>query len=152
MLLLAAKALPEGPAWAYELKLDGYRALGIKTAGTVRLRSRNDKDFDRKYPGVAKALAALPEETVVDGEVVVLDATGRPSFSALQNGAAGAAIFYYVFDVMILGGRNVMGEPLGAARSRDRPSPISLRADPCCRMSNRSVRLMLDCRFRSREA
>jgi bifunctional non-homologous end joining protein LigD len=78
MLLLAAETLPEGPAWAYELKLDGYRALGIKTGGEVRLRSRNDKDFNRKYRTIAKVLAALPHETVIDGEVVALDEAGRP--------------------------------------------------------------------------
>ncbi len=49
---MPAETLPEGAAWAYELKLDGYRALGIKTGGEVRLRSRNDKDFNRKYPGI----------------------------------------------------------------------------------------------------
>jgi ATP-dependent DNA ligase len=73
MLLLATETLPEGPGWSYELKLDGYRALGIKTGGMVQLRSRNDKDFNRKYPGISKALDALPDETVVDGEVVALD-------------------------------------------------------------------------------
>jgi len=67
MLLLSAETLPEGHGWTYEVKLDGYRALAIKTGGVVRLRSRNDKDFNRKYPGIAKALAALPDETVVDG-------------------------------------------------------------------------------------
>ena len=100
MLLLAAETLPDGACWTYELKLDGYRALGIKTGGEVRLRSRNDKDFNRKYPGTAKALAALPDETVVDGEVVALDPDRRPSFNALQNGSASATIVYYVFDVM----------------------------------------------------
>jgi bifunctional non-homologous end joining protein LigD len=97
------------------LKLDGYRALGIRTGGTVRLRSRNDKDFNRKYPAIAKALAALTDETVVDGEVVALDDAGRPSFNALQT-VAGAAIFLYVFDVMILGARDVMGETLATRR------------------------------------
>lgn len=82
----------------------------------VRLRSRNDKDFSRKYPRIAKALAALPGETAIDGEVVALDSAGRPSFSALQNGAIGVLIFFYVFDVMVLGGRNVMGEPLATRR------------------------------------
>jgi ATP-dependent DNA ligase len=100
MLLLPAETLPEGPEWTYELKLDGFRALAIKTGGDVRLRSRNDKDFNRKYPGIAKALAALPDETVVDGEVVALDPDRRPSFNALQNGSASATIVYYVFDVM----------------------------------------------------
>jgi ATP-dependent DNA ligase len=94
MLLLAAETLPEGAGWTHELKLDGYRALGIKAGHEVRLRSRNDKDFNRKYPAIAKALATLPDDTVIDGEVVALDADGRPSFNALQNGAAEAAIFY----------------------------------------------------------
>jgi len=75
------------------LKLDGYRALAIKASGEVRLRSRNDKDFNRKYPAIARALAGMPE-TVVDGDVVALDETGRPSFRALQKGATGAAISY----------------------------------------------------------
>jgi ATP-dependent DNA ligase len=78
ILLLPAEALPDGPCWTYELKLDGYRALGIKIGGEIRLSSRNDKDFNRKYPTIARALAGLPDETVIDGEVLALDETGRP--------------------------------------------------------------------------
>lgn len=96
----------------------------------VRLRSRNDKDFNPKYPGIAKALAALPDETVIDGEVVALDAAGRPSFNALQNGAAGAPIFYYVFDVIVLGVRNVMGEPLAMRRDRLTREVLPSLAEP----------------------
>jgi ATP-dependent DNA ligase len=114
MLLLAAESLPEGPGWSYELKLDGFRAIGIKS-GAVWLRSRNDKDFKGKYPGIAQALRALPDQTVVDGEMVALDQEGRPSFNALQNGV-GARIVYYVFDVLVLAGRDVMGETLGTRR------------------------------------
>jgi ATP-dependent DNA ligase len=55
-----------------ELKLDGYRALATKTAGKVHLRSRNDNDFTTRYRDVAKALEALPSETIIDGEVVAL--------------------------------------------------------------------------------
>lgn len=117
MLLLPASKLPEGAAWIYELKLDGYRAIAIKSNGRVQLRSRNNKDFNRKYPAVAAALAGLPDETVVDGEVVALDESGRPSFNALQNyGSASAPIVYYVFDVLVLAGRDVMSEPLAQRR------------------------------------
>ena len=73
MLLLRTERLPEGSKWAYELKLDGYRALAIKTGGKVHLRSRNDNDFNLRYPAVVQALGALPDETVIDGEIVALD-------------------------------------------------------------------------------
>ena len=62
----------------YELKLDGYRAIAIKSGGKVRLRSRNDNDFTVKYPTIVQALAALPDEAVIDGELVAFDASGRP--------------------------------------------------------------------------
>src|SRR5512134_2705510 len=70
MLLLRSETPPEGPEWLFELKLDGYRALAIKTGRKVQLRSRNDNDFTGKYPLVANGLAALPDETVIDGELV----------------------------------------------------------------------------------
>ncbi|HEX8985576.1 MAG TPA: hypothetical protein VF767_09100 [Bryobacteraceae bacterium] len=53
MLLLRTTELPAGDEWAYELKLDGYRALAIKSNGQVGLRSRNDNDFNGRYPAVA---------------------------------------------------------------------------------------------------
>jgi bifunctional non-homologous end joining protein LigD len=113
MLLLRTDALPEGAKWLYEIKLDGYRALAIKAKGQVQLRSRNDHDFTRRYPAIVKALARLPDETVIDGEVVALDETGRPSFNILQNyGSSAATVLYYVFDLPVLGGQNLTGEPL----------------------------------------
>jgi ATP-dependent DNA ligase len=84
--------------------------LAIKSGGQVRLRSRNDKDFTKRYPGVVAALRELPDETVIDGEVVALDATGKPMFSLLQNGSAD--VHFYAFDVLVLAGRDVTGEPL----------------------------------------
>jgi bifunctional non-homologous end joining protein LigD len=117
MLLQPTERLPEGRNWSYELKLDGYRALAVKTAGNVRLRSRNDNDFSRSYPSIVQALAALPDETVIDGEIVALDEAGRPSFSLLQNhSSARVPICYYVFDLLVLAGRDVMGEALSARR------------------------------------
>jgi DNA ligase D-like protein (predicted ligase) len=117
MLLLRTDSLPSGAQWLYELKLDGYRAIAFKRVGTVHLRSRNDNDFSGRYPGVVTALAKMPDNTVIDGEVVAFDEEGRPSFSALQNyGSGRAPVVYYVFDLMMLDGRDVMREPLEKRR------------------------------------
>jgi DNA ligase D-like protein (predicted ligase) len=117
MLLLRTDSLPSGEQWLYELKLDGYRAIAFKRNGAVHLRSRNDNDFNARYPGVVAALARLPDNTVIDGEVVAFDQEGHPSFNVLQNyGSAAGPVVYYVFDVMILAGQNVMREPLQKRR------------------------------------
>jgi len=118
MLLLRADALPDdGGRWEYQLKFDGYRAVAFKSAGTVHLRSRNDNDFARRYPVVVQGLAALPDETVIDGELVAFDEEGRPSFNAMQHAnGADTEIVYFVFDVMVLRGRDVMSEPFDARR------------------------------------
>src|ERR1041385_6904656 len=81
MLLLRADSLPTGDEWLYELKLDGYRAIAFKRNGVVHLRSRNDNDFNVRYPEVVKALNRLPDNTVIDGEIVAFDQDGRPSFT-----------------------------------------------------------------------
>ena len=70
MLPLATEQLPSGGQWLYELKLDGFRAEAIKTGGRVHLRSRNDKDFNRKYPGIVKALCPGATEA---GDAVILE-------------------------------------------------------------------------------
>jgi ATP-dependent DNA ligase len=68
MLCLAVEKVPAGPSWQYEIKLDGYRAIGVRTKTGVELWSRNKRDFSRRFPKVARALEALPVETVLDGE------------------------------------------------------------------------------------
>jgi bifunctional non-homologous end joining protein LigD len=113
------QTLPEGDAWLYELKLDGYRALLIKDGQRVRIISRNQKDLTASYPAAAAAGARLDAASVVlDGELVALDADGRPSFQALQHRSAhpGHAIVYYAFDVLHLDGRDLTGAPLRARR------------------------------------
>jgi bifunctional non-homologous end joining protein LigD len=131
MLLLRTQKLPEGPEWLYELKLDGYRALAIKNGGKVHLRSRNDNDFNARYPGVVKALTPMPDDTVIDGEVVALDEDGRPSFNTLQNyGSAGAPLHFFIFDLLILGGRDLMGEPLTKRREMIEQHVLPKLADP----------------------
>jgi len=117
MLLLRSDSLPSGRQWLYELKLDGYRAIAFKRNGVVYLRSRNDNDFNARYPDVVKALARLPDNTVIDGEIVAFDPEGRPSFNALQNyGSSPAPVLYFVFDVMVLAGQDLRRQPLDIRR------------------------------------
>jgi ATP-dependent DNA ligase len=117
MFLLRTDKLPEGTNWQYELKLDGYRAIAFKSGGKVCLRSRNNKDFNHRYPAIVKALGALPDETVIDGEIVAVDESGRTSFNALQNFTEGKTtrLLYYVFDVLVLSGQDsaagIVAEP-----------------------------------------
>jgi len=119
MLLLRTDTLPtDGERWEYQLKFDGYRAIAFKSGGTLHLRSRNDNDFSIRYADVMKGLAKLPDETVIDGEVIALDDEGRPSFGMLQNyGSSKAPVLYFVFDVMVLSGRDIMSEPLEMRRA-----------------------------------
>jgi bifunctional non-homologous end joining protein LigD len=121
---MAAKvvdSLPEGDRWLYEVKWDGYRALIIKHGQDVRIRSRNDKDLTASYPTVAAAAARVRVSSVViDGEIVALDATGRPSFQALQHRTAigGHVIVFYAFDLLHEDGDDLRQLPLEDRRRR----------------------------------
>ena len=119
MLLLKTDALPgDASRWAYQLKVDGYRAIAFKTGGQLYVRSRNDKDFAARYPGVLPGLAKLPNDTVLDGELVAFGDDGKPSFNALQNhGSADASLAFFVFDVLMLAGRDLRSETLEARRA-----------------------------------
>ena len=68
MQCLPIAKLPEGSNWEYEVKFDGYRALAIKSGGRVRLMSRNQNDLAARFPILTRALANLPDETVIDSQ------------------------------------------------------------------------------------
>ena len=85
MLAKTVHSLPAKGDWLYEVKLDGYRALVVKKRGQVTLFSRRGNALSRRFPTLPCAFDFLPEGSIVDGEIVVLDNTGKPSFSALQN-------------------------------------------------------------------
>src|SRR6266404_8517054 len=85
MECLPVSRLNDGPQWVYEIKLDGYRAIAVKSGRTVNLYSRRKKSFNSQYPYIVEALNDLPDDTVVDGEIVALDDAGRPIFHLLQQ-------------------------------------------------------------------
>jgi bifunctional non-homologous end joining protein LigD len=112
-----SRSCRKGSDWEYEIKFDGYRALGIKSAGRVRLVSRNENDFSARFPCVARAISKLPDDTVVDGEIVALDETGKPSFNVLQNyNHSATPLQFYAFDLLHLAGKNLRDRPLDDRR------------------------------------
>src|SRR5216117_2966821 len=113
------------PGWLFELKLDGYRVRAARQAGEARLVTRNGHDIAPAFPEIARALAALPYDgLIVDGELVVPDEVGRPSFQRLQNrakvsrsldvrrGAVESPAVLYVFDLLAFGGYDLRPLPL----------------------------------------
>ena len=100
-----------------EIKFDGYRAEAVKTDGRVNLFSRKRKSFDHHYPLIVEALGELPEGTVVDGEIVALDDSGKPDFNLLQNFRSEAQhIHYFIFDLPIFQDRDLTKLPLSKRR------------------------------------
>jgi ATP-dependent DNA ligase len=99
--------------WIWEVKIDGYRAIAVKSEDTVNLFSRTKNSFNSIFPYIRQARADLPPGTVVDGEVVAIDENGRPNFNLLQNFLTSASrIQYYVFDLVCLRNRDATKLPL----------------------------------------
>jgi bifunctional non-homologous end joining protein LigD len=94
--------------WFYEIKWDGYRAIGSWDGRRAELYSRNGLDFSQKYPSVFEALRGLKQPAVIDGEIVVLDEQGKSRFELLQNyGQDAGRMAYYVFDILWLAGHDL---------------------------------------------
>ena len=131
MLATAAGELPGDDAqWGYEFKWDGVRAVAAVHGGTLALTSRKGTDITVRYPELARLPEALAgHDAVVDGEVVAMDAAGRPDFGALQNRmhrtgpevpamAAEKPVTYLVFDLLALDGEDLLGRPYAERRER----------------------------------
>jgi ATP-dependent DNA ligase len=125
MECLSVSKLPEGAQWLWEIKLDGYRAIAVKSSDAVTLFSRKRKSLNRQFPYIVEALAGLPVGTVVDGELVAIDESGRPDFNLLQNfRSAASRIQYRVFDLLCLKGHDLTHLPLVERRALLKSLPI----------------------------
>ena len=100
--------------WIFEIKWDGYRAIAEIHKGDIKLYSRNGLTFDKAYPKVFDALKAVKKNATLDGEIVVFDEKGKPSFQKVQNYRSNDKyqIQYYVFDILALDGKSLTSLPL----------------------------------------
>jgi DNA ligase D-like protein (predicted ligase) len=113
MYALPVQNLPKSNEWLYEVKFDGYRCLAGRDSTGVTLWSRRENLFTKQFPQIARACERLPPNTLVDGEIVALDESGRVSFNLLQHHRSKAqALVFYAFDVLIYRGRSVLTVPL----------------------------------------
>jgi DNA ligase D-like protein (predicted ligase) len=96
------------PAWIFERKLDGIRCVAVRSGDDVRLLSRNDLPLNGRYPELASAIGAEPlQRFAVDGEIVAFEGS-RTSFARLvQRRDRPVPVFFYVFDLVWLEGRDV---------------------------------------------
>ena len=115
--------LDDSTEWAFEMKWDGIRAIAQVTPRGLALHTRNGNEVTTAYPELVELLDAVTGPVVLDGEIVALDARGRPSFSKLQNrmnltktpdierAMRDHPVHYFVFDVLELDGESLVRRP-----------------------------------------
>ncbi len=125
MLSKATAEIPDGDEWHYEPKWDGFRCIVFRDGDEVVLASRNEKPFTRYFPELIEPLkASLPPACVIDGEIVIASADGNgldfdallqrihPADSRVRRLAAETPSSFVAFDILAVGDRNLMNEPL----------------------------------------
>ena len=130
ILAKLARTIPDGDGWLYEPKWDGFRCLVFRDGDELRLISRKLRPLGRYFPELREPLLdALPERCVIDGEIVVADRRGRgldfdallqrihPAKSRIDRLAAETPADYVAFDVLAIGDRSLMSEPISARRT-----------------------------------
>jgi len=118
-----------GPGWLFEIKYDGFRTIAAHEAGRGKLLYRHGTNATALYPDLAMALAALPAEVILDGEITVCDEQGRPSFERLQQRALltrqpdiesaslSLAASLFIFDLLAFEERDLRSLPLHARKA-----------------------------------
>jgi ATP-dependent DNA ligase len=103
-----AKAPPAGADFLHEIKHDGFRILARRDAAGVRLYSRNDHDFGKRFPLIVAAILALPARSCrIDGEAIVSDASGLAVFELLRSFRHDHAAVLCAFDLLELDGEDL---------------------------------------------
>jgi bifunctional non-homologous end joining protein LigD len=101
------------PDWIFERKLDGIRCLAVRTGERVRMLSRNNLDLGTRFPELIPRLEAEPcDRYAVDGEIVAFEGSTTSFARLAQRSRRHVKVFYYVFDLLWLEGRDVRALPL----------------------------------------
>jgi bifunctional non-homologous end joining protein LigD len=113
--------VPAGKGWLHEVKYDGYRIIGRKAGGEITLFSRSGLDWTVRFPAIAEALLTFPAKSaLIDGEVAFVLPSGIADFKSLQEhiDTPNPSIRYFVFDLLILDGKDLRKKPLKERRAR----------------------------------
>lgn len=106
------------PQWLFEPKWDGYRALCFLKDGKVRFISRNGRNLTQRFPELQETSTLIKAQTtIIDGEIVALDRSGKPTFDALRYRQHHGAIVFYAFDLLYFDGQDISQYPLVARKA-----------------------------------
>ncbi len=115
-LATLVQSAPQENEWVHEIKFDGYRILAFVENASVRLQTRNGKNWTKKFSRVADSLKNMPIKTaILDGEIVLVKEDGTTDFQALQNvlkGNDSGTMVYYLFDLPYCSGYDLSSTPL----------------------------------------
>ncbi len=128
MLAKLSESIPHGEGWMYEPKWDGFRCIVVRDGPLLELTSRNERPFTRYFPElIAPLTAQLPEQCVIDGEIVVPGATGldfdallqriHPAESRVRRLAAETPASFVAFDLLGRGGSAMLDRPFAERRA-----------------------------------
>ena len=123
--------LPKGKDWVFEIKYDGYRSIAFAQNGKVKIFSRNGVDYSKKFETITKSLEKIDAKNfVLDGEVVVFDASGKSDFGLLQDAIKNAqnTLVFVVFDLLALDGQDIRQNTL--LNRKKRLEMLVFKAEP----------------------
>jgi DNA ligase D-like protein (predicted ligase) len=140
-LSLLVKVPPAGPAWAHELKFDGYRIHVRLDRGNARLLTRTGLDWTERYAATARAVSVIDAQSAyLDGELCSVRADGTTSFAEMQSATdegRTAQLVYFVFDLLFVDGEKLTARPL--LERKERLGALLERAPAAVRYSDHHV-------------